>query len=180
MVLHEHLNYFDRQSLENVVRSAGFKPLRIESAKHGGVLLCCAVVDNDMPRPLMDKSRDKFNSFCVNANRALENFKAKASVSGELGIYVPLRAFPYLSQISPDQVIRFFDDDPGLRGCYYDVQDASVENATDLLANPPERVLICSLAFGDRIAARLREISDKQLDIVLWSELFAGPGRPDV
>ena len=44
MILHEHLNYFDNDSLRNVVECAGFEVLNIQKANHGGVLFCIAKV----------------------------------------------------------------------------------------------------------------------------------------
>ena len=89
-----------------------------------------------------------------------------------MGLYVPLRAFPYLGQLPPGVRLRFFDDDPGLRSRYYDGFDVVIENRDELAARPPVQVMICSLAFGHKIAARLRDKQVDNLRIVLWSELF--------
>lgn len=175
MLLHEHLNYFDAESLAHVVRAAGFEPLLLERAHHGGVLLCCAVPAKGktaLAKPISGNS--KFLCFRARARTALERFAAVASQpgKGELGLYVPLRAFPYLGQLPPDTKLRFFDDDPGLRGRYYDGFDVPIESRDELAARPPGRVMICSLAFGDKIATRLRDKQVIGLDIVMWSELF--------
>ncbi|MBO9536967.1 class I SAM-dependent methyltransferase [Herbaspirillum sp.] len=177
MLLHEHLNYFDEDSLARVVRAAGFEPLRLEPARHGGVLLCCAVPAASHASPIEPAKDDsKFLEFRQKAQAALHRFSALArqSMNDELGLYVPLRAFPYLGQLSPETKLRFFDDDPGLRGRYYDGFDVAIENRDELAARPPERVMVCSLAFGDKIAARLREKKINNLRIVLWSDLFDG------
>jgi 2-polyprenyl-3-methyl-5-hydroxy-6-metoxy-1,4-benzoquinol methylase len=175
MLLHEHLNYFDEDSLARVVRASGFEPLLLEPARHGGVLFCCAVpatsraVQNEP-----SKRNSKFEVFRVKAQAALKRFAAlvRHSDRGELGLYVPLRAFPYLGQIPPESTVRFFDDDPGLRGCYYDGFDVAIENRDELAARPPALVMICSLAFGHKIAARLRDKQVDNLRMVMWSELF--------
>jgi 2-polyprenyl-3-methyl-5-hydroxy-6-metoxy-1,4-benzoquinol methylase len=173
MVLHEHLNYFDLESLERVVRAAGFRPLLLAPAHHGGVLLCCAVPDQQQSaKSDASPGRAKFETFCQRAGSALDNFASHAAVQGSLGLYVPLRAFPYLARVPAGQAVQFFDDDPGLKGRYYDGLDTPVENFEDLCANPPASIIICSLAFGDQIAARLRQNGPSGLDIVLWSELF--------
>lgn len=177
MLLHEHLNYFDEDSLARVVRASGFEPILLEPARHGGVLLCCAVPASNLAvpaEPVQDDS--KFRTFRARAQAALQRFAALAHQPGqvELGLYVPLRAFPYLGQLPPETRVRFFDDDPGLRGRYYDGFDVAIENRDELAARPPENVMICSLAFGDKIAARLREKQVGEFRIVLWSELFYG------
>lgn len=176
MLLHEHLNYFDSDSLAHVVRAAGFEPLLLEPARHGGVLLCCAVpaTGRGAPPAQSDHGDAKFEVFRAKAQRALQRFAALANSprNGELGLYVPLRAFPYLGRTPSTTRLRFFDDDPGLRGHYYDGFDVAIENRDDLLARPPEQVMICSLVFGDKIAARLRGMQVNELSLVLWTELF--------
>lgn len=175
MLLHEHLNYFDEDSLARVVRASGFEPLLLVPARHGGVLLCCAVpATSHAVQNEPSKRNSKFEVFRTKAQAALKRFAAlvRHSDRGELGLYVPLRAFPYLGQISPESTVRFFDDDPGLRGCYYDGFDVAIENRDELAARPPALVMICSLAFGHKIAARLRDKQVDKLRIVMWSELF--------
>lgn len=175
MLLHEHLNYFDGESLAHVVRAAGFKPLLLEPACHGGVLFCCAVPTTNRAAPVAAvKGDSKFHTFRAKAQTALRRFAALADQSGrgELGLYVPLRAFPYLGQLPPNTRLRFFDDDPGLRGRYYDGFDVAIEDRDELAARPPALVMICSLAFGHKIAARLRDKQVDKLRMVMWSELF--------
>ena len=120
------------------------------------------------------KDDSKFQTFRAKTHTALQRFAALARQSGEgeLGLYVPLRAFPYLAQLSSVTRVRFFDDDPGLRGCYYDGFDVAIENRDELANRHPAQVIVCSLAFGQKIAARLREKQLDKLRIVMWSELF--------
>lgn len=175
MLLHEHLNYFDNKSLGHVVRAAGFEPLLLEPANHGGVLLCCAVPTADRGRPLeVNQRHSKFRTFCSKAQNALQRFAqlVNQTPQGELGLYVPLRAFPYLGQLSSGIKLRFFDDDPGLRGRYYDGFDVPIENLDELVMHPPDKLLICSLAFGHKIAARLRGRQISQIAVAMWPELF--------
>ncbi len=175
MLLHEHLNYFDCESLERVVRAAGFEPLLLEPASNGGVLLCCAVPQANRAAPPTASVKDdsKFRVFRTKAQTALRNFEALADESGrgELGLYVPLRAFPYLGSLSSNVRLRFFDDDPGLHGRFYDGFDVPIESLQNLIAKPMSQVLICSLVFGAKIAGRVRAENPDQ-NVVLWNELF--------
>jgi 2-polyprenyl-3-methyl-5-hydroxy-6-metoxy-1,4-benzoquinol methylase len=175
MALHEHLNYFDAESLANVVRAAGFEPLLLEHARHGSVLLCCAVPTSNRLVSIASINNDlKFRIFRSKAEEALRRFASLAEKSdrGELGIYVPLRAFPYLGQLPTEVKLRFFDDDPGLRGCFYDGFNVVIENQDELASRPPGLVIICSLAFGLKIAERLLEKQVGERHMVMWSELF--------
>jgi 2-polyprenyl-3-methyl-5-hydroxy-6-metoxy-1,4-benzoquinol methylase len=178
MVLHEHLNYFDKVSLTNTLRAAGFEPVLMESSHHGGVLMCCAMVaGNGRQAPVtFSHGWRKFVEFSGSARRALQcfgDFAGRAS-GRELGLYVPLRAFPYLSQVPVDVQLRFFDDDPGLLGRYFDGFDVAVENRAGLESRPPEHLVICSLAFGDQIAQRLPAATKQAMAMTLWSNMFAG------
>ncbi|VVN26763.1 class I SAM-dependent methyltransferase [Pseudomonas fluorescens] len=177
MMLHEHLNYFDEVSLDKVVRAAGFEPLLLKPAQHGGVLLCFAVPSSvaQIPTADADDGRRKFTEFKKRARSSIARFSALAgaiSNSEDLGLYVPLRAFSYLGEAVSDHRLRFFDDDPGLHHRYYDGFDVAVENFSDLLSNPPRHLLICSIAFGDRIFDRLINASVQGVTLHKWVELF--------
>lgn len=175
MLLHEHLNYFDSESLAHVVRAAGFEPLLLEPARHGGVLLCCAVPAANRAVPVERvRGTSKFETFRARAHGALRRFAALANQpgQGELGLYVPLRAFAYLGQIPAETRLRFFDDDPGLHGRYYDGFDVSIENLSGLLARPPKQLMICSLAFGGKIADRIPMEFQATINMHLWKSLF--------
>lgn len=178
MALHEHLNYFDKTSLANTVRTAGFEPVMLETAKHGGVLMCCAVVAGSGQAMEVENfgAWQKFTEFSRQARGSMQRFAdVAASAQGEeLGLYVPLRAFPYLSQVSVDVRFRFFDDDPGLLGRYFDGFDVAIENRAALEERPPSHLMICSLAFGDRIAQRLPESAKRVIQMTLWADLFRG------
>jgi 2-polyprenyl-3-methyl-5-hydroxy-6-metoxy-1,4-benzoquinol methylase len=176
MVLHEHLNYFDKTSLAATVRAAGFEPVLLETAKHGGVLMCCAVAaDIDrLPANTQHNNWSKFTEFSDRAQESLLRFSKSAAcaVSKEMGLYVPLRAFPYLSHVPENVRLRFFDDDPGLHGRYFDGFDVVVENRAQLEESPPDYLMVCSLVFGDRILGRLSEQSRANMVVTAWNELF--------
>lgn len=154
MVLHEHLNYFDSVSLQHVVESAGFKVLNISKADYGGVLYCIATkMDNENWKP--QQGMLKFENFVTSynkLNKAVENFIAEGLEPGNsLGCYIPLRAIPYLSIQNITKGIRFFDDNSGIHGQYFDGFDVRVENKQDLLNEPVSHLLIMSAVFGDKI-----------------------------
>lgn len=175
MLLHEHLNYFDSESLANVVQAAGFEPLLLEPAQHGGVLFCCAVpINTSVTREMPVEDASKFQAFRVKAQAALQRFAKLTSQhdQDELGLYVPIRSFPYLAQLQSESRIRFFDDDPGLLGRYFDGFDIAIENRDNLIDQPPAKLMICSLVFGEKIAARLREKWVNDIHIIMWSDLF--------
>lgn len=160
MVLHEHLNYFDSDSLRITVERAGFEVLNLERSKYGGVLYCAAQPSKKIYSH-SDTDWQKFNRY----SNQYSNLSAKlrsltndinSSPGASLGLYVPLRALPYLSNLNSVRRMRFFDDDPALKGKYYDGCDIPIENFQDLCKNSPSHILICSFSFGDKIVSKIR------------------------
>ena len=163
MVIHEHLNFFDAESIRLTVEQAGFEPLEIEQSDHGGVYYCAA--RKSAARPAKGAGRGKFDDFCRKQQRlgeAVQSYidQVLADEENTLGFYVPLRAFPYLGKERPSGRIRFFDDDPGLHRQYFDGYDIPVENRAHLAAKPVSHLIISSFSFGERIRQNvLREVS---------------------
>jgi SAM-dependent methyltransferase len=160
MILHEHLNYFDDDSLRNVVECAGFEVLNINKASHGGVLFCVAKVAEG--KFFQVKSGNfkflEWKNSVEGLNKLIEDFiKQGISRENSLGCYVPLRAIPYLSILGIKNDVRFFDDDPGIHKKYFDGFPIPIENMEDLKENPVSHLLILSAAFGEMIRDRINE-----------------------
>lgn len=163
MLLHEHLNYYDADSLSNVVRAAGLEVMEITASHHGAVLYCAAKVPAQAT-PWVPRSGDaKFSAFqrrFVGLQESVKAFIADAEkTKGSLGCYIPLRTFPYLGSTSQGMNLRFFDDNASIYGQYFDGFDCPVENMGDLVAKPVTHLLILSSAFGDKIRHKLRTLS---------------------
>ena len=161
MAIHEHLNYFDENSFRNVVKLAGFDPLIIKKAPNGGVLFCAAIkisMHTNHEKLIIDY-QSKYDNFVSNAERSLLNFKKIYSSFGneEIGIYIPVRLFPYLTSVGRVDRLRFFDDDAGVHKKYYDGFSASVENFSDLEKNPPRILIIGSLVYEEKIRQKLQK-----------------------
>lgn len=173
MVLHEHLNYFDAGALEATLRTAGFRPLMIERAASGGVLYCAAEPDDGVV-PSSPADWGRFEAFCGKAEQAMASFRSRVAplLASGLGIYVPLRALPYLSSMRAFKGARFFDDDPGLRGRYFDGFEAPVESFEDLKRSPVQRMLVASLPFGRKIARKIADQFGDAISVTLWDEIL--------
>ncbi len=163
MMIHEHLNYFDEESLALTMRAAGFAPIFIERSSHGGVLFCRARLDDVRAKSRVG-SMTKFDGFARlvgDTRRSMGKVFDTAREHGEdIGCYVPLRAFPYLGPaLDAGITVRLFDDDPGIHGHYFDGIDLPVENFSDLIARPPRNLIVFSRTFGniirDRVAAKV-------------------------
>jgi len=165
MLLHEHLNYFDQESLRNVVEAAGFTVLEICKSGYGGVLYCAALVSTKGQSWQPKIGTQKFEQFSENVIKTKEQIECFINSSRQpgcsLGCYVPLRAIPYLSMHGIYDGVRFFDDNPGIHGQYFDGFPIPVESQSNLLAHPVTHLLILSFVFGAKIRNRIFSLSPK-------------------
>lgn len=176
MILHEHLNYYDTESLTEVVQSAGFKVLEIKKAQYGGVLYCVAQV-SDSVNWVPKKGSKKFENFRDKQKLLQErvtDFIKKGTFGGNtLGCYIPLRAIPYLSLLQIKDNIRFFDDNSGIYTQYFDGFKIPVENFNDLINKPVTHLLILSSAFGQKIKQKVfNALPDAEIEIRTLEDFF--------
>ncbi len=176
MFIHQHLNYFDSESLTNLMKSAGFDVMNIIKSNYGGVLYCCA---KKVEKQRYEKKigLEKFNSFTNRKNKNIDRVKSFIdegfSNTNSLGIYIPLRSIAYLSRLQVFENFRFFDDDKGIYKKYFDGFNIPVENRSDLISKPVSHLLIMSYAFGDIIKTEiLKEIPN--MNILTYSEVVKG------
>ena len=163
MMLHEHLVYFDEASLANTFIAAGFEVLDVGRSRFGGVLFGAArmpsVASAVTPLP-ENPGTAKFDRFRKLADRAIQNFsswmESHRAAGRSVGFYVPLRAIPYLAACGHLSGYRFFDDDPGIHSKYFAGIRVQVEDFKDLSANPVDHLLVASLAFGEKIATKVK------------------------
>lgn len=177
MLLHEHLNYFDVESLGHTVRSAGYRIISLERGRYGGVLYCAIEPVKNMGTIAMEPDFSKFEAFRTKATNVIGRFRDMVvpivrNGDRQLGIYVPLRAIPYLSVMKIHSGVRFFDDDPGIHRKVFDGFEVPVEDSEDLKRAPVQTLLIASLAFGDSIREKIQSSMAQHSKIVLWRNLL--------
>lgn len=167
MVLHEHINYFDIESLTLTVQKAGFKNINVAKSNHGGVLYCFAENSNNILNNV-DKNTSKFTTFVQNYKNIQNSIDSLIleNKSKTVGFYVPLRALPYISKYKTNN-FRFFDDDSGIHGKYFDGFDVPIENFEDLKNNPVDLIFIMSDSFSEKIKQRLESENIKGTVVVL-------------
>ena len=175
MVIHEHLNFFDQDSLQRTVEAAGFRVLALEKGGYGGVLYCAAAVDptQHAPAPGGSEKFDRFRGRVERARRRFAAFLEQADRAGDApGFYVPLRAIAYLSTLGRTDGIRFFDDDPGTHGRYFDGFPVPVESFFDLQARPASHVFVTSTAFGEQVKEKVLRGVTPQPRVLTLAELL--------
>ncbi len=185
MILHEHISYFDEDSLRRVVTEAGFEVLHTAYASYGASLYCLA--RRGRGKVTAPPGVAKFQEFAWHAATSCRRFGAYVrplleSRRASLGFYVPLRPLPYLSRLRALSGFRFFDDDPGVHGKYFDGFDAPVENFADLQARPVTHMAVMSLPHAPAITRKIHavfgsRIAVTSLEAILTSAAGAGATR---
>ncbi|UAA39676.1 methyltransferase domain-containing protein [Paraneptunicella aestuarii] len=168
MFLHEHVNYFDEESLRLVVQLAGFDVLDISSGSGVGTLYCYAKKSSKKTEVVQDFDDTKFEKFKVKLEENLS--KIKEWIGEGTGIYIPLRALPYLCVLGINEGVRFFDDNSDWHGKYFDGFDIAVESFDELMKFPPKKVVIFSYVFADKIMKKINDF-DASIEIVSLLDL---------
>jgi 2-polyprenyl-3-methyl-5-hydroxy-6-metoxy-1,4-benzoquinol methylase len=176
MILHEHISYFDEDSLRRVVTEAGFDVIETAYASYGASLYCVARRARQ-GGIRANPGTARFHSFANKVHAACRRFETyvqpllkRRDVS--VGFYVPLRPLPYLSRIGAFRGFRFFDDDPGVHGKYFDGFNVPVENFADLQARPVSHMVIMSLPHAPAIARKIREHFGNRLVVTSLEEIL--------
>ncbi len=183
MVLHEHINYFDEESLANTIKAAGFDLLHIQPSKKMGVLYVAAQsTDKKHVFPPPSLTQKKFDTYLKGLHKILVNLKNFLDPKNSdkiTGIYVPLRLIPYLAILKIVKRIRFFDDDPAMRDKYFSGFDIPVENMEQLVSKPVDRLIIASFPFAAIIEKKVRERLGQTIKIKHLADFMPRLSRDD-
>jgi 2-polyprenyl-3-methyl-5-hydroxy-6-metoxy-1,4-benzoquinol methylase len=178
MILHEHLNYFDKDSLSKVIINSGLELLGVQGSEYGAVLYGIARKNSKVKQTLNNISdKEKFNTFSDKHKKfisllkeSITNFKQNKK---SVGFYIPLRAIPYLSLMKIKEDVRFFDDNSGIHNKFFDGFDIPVENFEDLKIKPVDVMFILSFAFGEKIRSKIeKEESLKQVKVISLKDIL--------
>lgn len=180
MLLHEHLSYFDRESLARVLESAGYDVAEVALAGYGQTVYALATPRAGSAAAQALPDDGKWARFSRLTARSLERFKAYVrplldDSRAELGFYVPLRALPYLSVLGAFTGFRFFDDDPGTHGRLFDgFVSVPVEGWDSFVARPPTHVVIMSLPHADAIGRKIQAAMRGRVSAVTLQQILEG------
>lgn len=176
MFIHQHINYFDKDSLSNLMQSEGFDIIDICKSKYGGVLYCCAKKSNNKEYKNKQGVNKiiNFQELSISNINKVKTFVNEGLSSGNtLGCYIPLRALAYLSSIGVKENLRFFDDDKGIYNKYFDGFQIPIENREDLIQKPVTHLMIMSSAFGEKIKNDILNILPS-ISILTYNDVVNG------
>ncbi len=179
-LLHEHWNYFTRQTLSNTLISIGASEMNIRKSEFGGALYASTKLTSDIAEPGSEAVSSEIEKALLFKERSKEITEKLSSFVRQiqnkektLAVYVPGRAVNALA-ISGVNLshCRFFDDNSLLHGTYFPEISIPVEPRQNLINSPTDYVMIMSHSFGDRIAQELKSVLPSTTDIKTWTDLF--------
>lgn len=171
ILLHEHYNYFNTDTLRALFWQAGFRTI-VQKSKFGRCLFVAGHNRSDAEGGL--SSREDLAILQSYPQRVEQYIKkiqlsfAKIMQNGSVGIYCPARALAVLDKEMP---LRFFDDDQTQKGKFLPPFPSPIEDRESLLAKPVKTVVIMSRTFGQRIRDSLRQ-SGYQGSVLTVNELI--------
>ena len=161
--MHQHLNYFSRNALFNILSQVGFVDVTCKIANYGGSLYFTARKESHRKRRFETNSPlEKETRFFETLEAAQDAFKERLYPilrgKEEVGLYVPLRALPYIGRIkdvSRDLSFRLIDDTKAWNGKYFDGVPVPVENFKQFCEKPAPVTIVFSLTFEREIMERV-------------------------
>ncbi|MCW9097218.1 MAG: class I SAM-dependent methyltransferase [Ignavibacteriaceae bacterium] len=181
ILLHEHWNYFTRQSLYNLLIFLGSQNIRIQKSEYGGALYASAQLTQDIHKvdsEMISGEIKRSLSFIKAAKEVtdkLSSFVRQVQIDGKtLAVYVPSRAInAFVGQRVDLSHCRFFDDNPLLHGTYFPAVNIQIEPRQSLIDSPTDVVIIMSHSFGSKIEEQLKPVLPPKTIIKTWKDMFS-------
>jgi 2-polyprenyl-3-methyl-5-hydroxy-6-metoxy-1,4-benzoquinol methylase len=182
LLFHEHWSYFTDESLIATIRKYSGLDTSVDKAKFGGSIYSTSrrcLTSLNTPYLNLSHSLKLYDSFTqklqLAAQRVYEIF-SKAERSGkEVGVFVPGRVVNILATLKNElrlTNVRFFDDNETLHGTYFPGFNIPVESRQALIAQPPDKIIIMSHTFSEKILGQLRD-EKIESEIITWGEIFS-------
>lgn len=177
IILHQHLNYFDIESLESILKASGFVDVHVEKAKYGGSLNCVAFKNTKIKKVRYKKHTITYFNKFIRQNQKLTKkwvtyVQSLQSEGKSIGIYAPIRSLPYLAFLPDYSKIRFFDDTQAWHKKYFDGIPIRIENFNDLRENPVGNIIVMSPTFGALIEKKIKEEFGRKINTIKLTDFF--------
>lgn len=173
LFLHEHFNYFSRDSFTRIAEAANFSVAKIEEGARGGMfhaMLKRKSRNYTKTRiPFFTNPQD-FTKKADELRQAIDDFFSNTKEE-DIAVYCPLRCMNllYICGISS---CRLVDDNPMLHKKFLPTFKQRIENFHELKLRPPRKILIYSKTFDDVIRRKIRQTKElKHCEIKTISEL---------
>ncbi len=177
MLIHEHFSYFTLETFSRLVESAGFETIEVRKSGFGGMIYGAFRRASSPPTRLPVAADDLLGRVAAAHARLREYLERHEGK--EIGVYVPGRAVNSLYTLrdeikTADITLRFFDDSDYLQGRFFPGFATVVESRAELIASPPDALLIYSYSFADRIIANLGTSLEGSVEVTRLADLLDG------
>lgn len=174
LFVHEHCNYFTKESLIQIANSTGLVIAKFEEGVEGGMLFAelkkTGVNSTKEFRPFNPTKFENKVSFFNNKMAGIIGKYGEKSVA----IYSPLRATNLLFMKGLLHT-RFVDDKPSLKGKYLPGFINPIENFEEIKNNPPKCIIIFSRTFGNKIKQKCLAAPElKSTEIITLDSINSG------
>ena len=101
------------------------------------------------------------------SNLSYKSLVEAAGKSLPVGLYIPLRVFPYLSKYVDYANFIFIDDSKNFQGKFFDGFKSEVKSINEIV-NQLDKIIIFSPSFGNSIKNRVINDLNFKGEIVSW------------
>lgn len=169
-VYYEHCSYFSPDSLQRVLRDAGFDVLRMETGFGGQYLTIearvarAAVAHAELPSPATDDLASAVTRYDERANHSIASWSKLLSVAARMGKRTVLwgsgsKAVAFLSAVGADAEIDYLIDiNPYRWGKFVPGSGKQIMPPEVVLKSPPDLVIAMNPNYVDEIANGLRAL----------------------
>lgn len=173
LFLHEHYNYFSKDSFIQVAKLAGFSVDAIEESPAGGMIHAKLSKKNTRAGDsfkFTHTSSQEFIRKSKKLKKAVKNFFKGVNYE-DVAIYCPLRCMNLLHDLGIS-TCRLIDDNPSLHNKYLPTFKTRIENISQLKKAPPKKILIYSRTYDKVIKKKLKDLKEfKMTEIRSISEI---------
>jgi len=155
ILIHEHISYFDQNSLANLFKAAGMNPEIYKSGYGRSLYVVAKKIFDDVELTFNQSNNYIIDNYLSSINKNIIKQREiinQSCINGSVGIYCPSRA---INILDTEENYRFFDDDPYMYGKYLPPYKNEIENFNDCITNPPDIIVIASRTFFSKIKKNL-------------------------
>jgi SAM-dependent methyltransferase len=164
MFVHEHISYFNRDSLECLSQCIRAKVTNCQKSSRVGAIY--SVWTHGEAKPQIRDGIKQFKEYSEFKKKAQRNLQTLKDFLDEiyyrketLGVYCPGRFINYHYLLKIDRLtIRYFDDNPPAQGKFFPPIDIAVEPREALIKKPVNHLLIMSRSYDRLIKNDLKKI----------------------
>ena len=162
MMHHQHVNMFTSESIRKILEKAGFEFISVNKSEYGDTFHITAQKNslngiNSLGKSSVKNITASLDNYLRKAHENVEKFKLfYDKYSSDLGCYVPLRCFPYLSCVGDYGKCRIFDGNKSWENLYFDGYSQPIENIEKKSKEDlPKYFYVGSISFYDQIKTTL-------------------------